>query len=197
MSSIFEALTEQLGGAALDQISGQIGADRSTTEKAMPAALGSLMAALAGNAAKGDGAKALDNALARDHDGGLLDDLGGFLSNPSGGTGILKHVLGGKQPAVEAGISQSTGLDAAAVGQLLKTLAPVVMGALGKERRRGGLDAGSLAGMLANERRQVAKRAPAGSDLLTSILDADGDGQIIDDLASKVGGGLLGNLLKR
>ncbi len=196
MSSIFEALTQQLGGSTLDQISRQIGADRSTTEKALPAALGGLMAALAANAGRKDGAQALDSALAKDHDGAVLDNLGGFLSNPSGGSGILKHVLGGKQPAVQAGISQTTGLDAGSAGQLLATLAPIVMGALGKERRRGGLDAGGLAGMLANERQQVAKRAPGG-DLLTSLLDADGDGQILDDLASKVGSGLLGSLLKK
>ncbi len=198
MSSIFEALTEQLGGSALDQISSQIGADRSATKEALPAALGSLMAALAKNSAQPSGAEALNDALARDHDGGILDDLGGFLSNPSGGSGILKHVLGGKQPALEAGIGQASGLDAGSAGQLLKVLAPIVMGALGKQRRQGGMDAGAIAGMLAGEREQVARRAPReGNDLLTAILDADGDGQVIDDLASKVGGGLLKSFLKR
>lgn len=197
MSSLFETLTEQLGGSALDQISGQIGADRSTTKEAVPAALGSLMAALAKNSADQSGAEALNNALAKDHDGGVLDNLGGYLSHPSGGSGILKHVLGDKQPAIEAGIGQFSGLDSSVAGQLLKVLAPIVMGALGKQRREGGLDAGAIAGMLANEREEVARRAPkAGSDLLTSILDADGDGSVIDDLASKVGGSLLKNMFK-
>ncbi len=195
MSSIFEALTEQLGGNVVEQISRQIGADPSSTKNAMPAALGTLMAALAGNAAKSGGAEALSNALDRDHDGSVLDNLGGFLSNPQGGGGILKHVLGGKQSAVEAGISQKTGLDAGSVGQLLQVLAPVVLGALGKAKRSGNLDAGSLAGMLAGERQQVAKKAPQGLDLLGG-LDADGDGQILDDIASKVGGSLLKNLFK-
>lgn len=196
MSSIFEALTEQLGGSALDQISRQIGADRSATKEALPAALGGLMAALANNSARKEGAEALDSALARDHDGRVLENLGGFLSNPQGGSGILKHVLGGKKPAVEAGISQASGLDPNSAGQLLKVLAPIVMGALGKVRQEKGLDAGALSGILAHERQEVVRKAPK-ADLLTSLLDADGDGQIIDDLASKVGGGLLKNLLGR
>ncbi len=196
MSSIFEALTAQLGGQELDQISRKIGADRSATQQALPAALGGLMAALANNRARRDGAVALDNALARDHDGRVLDDLGGFLANPRGGSAILKHVLGGKRPAVEAGISQASGLDPRSAGQLLKVLAPVVLGALGKARREKGLDAGAMAGILAHERQEVVKKAPK-ADLLTTLLDADGDGQILDDVASKVGGGLLKNLLGR
>jgi hypothetical protein len=195
MSSIFDTLTEQLGGKALEQISRQIGANPSATKDAMPAALGSLMAALAGNAASSGGAESLNKALERDHDGSVLDNLGGFLSNPQGGADILKHVLGGKQPLVEAGISQKSGLDASSASQLLKVLAPVVLGALGKARKSGNLDAGSLAGMLAGERQAVAQKAPQGLDLLSG-LDADGDGQILDDIASKVGGSLLKNLFK-
>ncbi len=196
MSSIFEALTEQLGGQALEQISRQIGADRSATKDAMPAAIGGLMAALAKNASKSDGAEALNSALARDHDGSILDDLGGFLTNPQGGGGILKHVLGGSRSAVEAGLSSKSNLDQGSAGQLLKVLAPVVLGALGKARKSGGLDAGSLAGMLAGERRQVEKKAPQGLDVLGSLLDADGDGEVLDDIASKVGGSVLKNLFK-
>ena len=196
MSSIFEALTEQLGGDALDQISQKIGADRSATQQALPAALGTLMAALAKNSSDTQGAQSLESALARDHDGSVLDNLNGYLSNPSGGAGILKHVLGGKQSVVEAGIGQASGLQAGSAGQLLQVLAPIVMGALGKERRRNGLDAGALAGMLSNER-EVVRKVPQGGDLLTGMLDADGDGQVIDDIASKVGGSLLKSLFKR
>lgn len=196
MSSIFEALSEKLGSEALDQISGKIGADRNATKQAVPAALGTLMAALAKNSADSNGAEALNSALARDHDGSVLDNLSGYLSNPSGGSGILKHVLGGKQPVIEAGIGQASGLDANSAGQLLQMLAPIVMGALGKERQRSGLDAGAIAGMLAKEK-DVVRHAPQGGDLLTNLLDADGDGQVIDDIASKVGGSLLKGMFKR
>ena len=52
--------------------------------------------------------------LAKDHDGTILDNLGGFLSNSDNGpgAGILKHVFGDKRSMVEAGLSQMSGLDA-------------------------------------------------------------------------------------
>lgn len=194
--SLFEMLTEQLKGPAMEQISRQIGADQGTTEAALPGALGSLLGGLAKNTSQSGGAAALNDALAKDHDGSILDDLGGFLNNPSGGGGILKHILGGNTQAVEAGISQGSGLNQQSTDQLLKVLAPIVLGALGKAKNKGGLDAGSLAGILAGERKEMAQKAPKEFGMLSSLLDADGDGDIVDDIASKVGGSLLKNLFK-
>ncbi len=196
MSTIFEALTSQLGGDTARQIGSRLGTDPQATEKAVPLAVGTLMGALAGNSSRSGGAEALLGALSRDHDGSILDNLGGYLQNPSAGPGdgILKHVLGGKRAVVEAGLSQQTGLDAGSAGQLLSALAPVVMGALGRARQQGGLDAGKLTSMLAGEKSAVASQTPNGLGVLSSFLDSDGDGQIADDVA-KIGGNLLKKFL--
>lgn len=198
MSSLFDDLRAQLGDDAVAQISRRIGADPTTTAQALPTALGSLMGAMAGNAQRPEGAAALLGALQRDHDGGILDDLGGFLSGgqTSAGEGILRHVLGGGRPAVEAGLGQKTGLQSQQMSQLLAMLAPIVMGALARKQRSSGLDAGALGEMLGRERVEVERRAPEGIGVLGGLLDRDGDGQVMDDVA-KIGGGLLGSLLKR
>jgi hypothetical protein len=47
--------------------------------------------------------------------------------------------------------------------------------------------------MLGKERFQLEQRAPSGMDALGKMLDADGDGSILDDLTQQ-GGGLLGSL---
>ena len=112
------------------------------------------------------------------------------------GDGILRHVLGGGRPAVEAGLGQKTGLRGDQMAQLLALLAPVVMGALGRKQRGSGLDAGALGELLGRERHTVERRAPEGIGVLGGLLDRDGDGQVIDDVA-KMGGGLLGSLLRR
>jgi hypothetical protein len=74
-------------------------ADSATTAKAVPAAVGTLMGALARNSSGEAGAEALLGALTRDHDGGLLNNLSGYLSQPdeTTGNGILKHVLAGNR----------------------------------------------------------------------------------------------------
>ena len=189
--SILDMLQGQLGGSAMDMISRQIGADRSQVEKAVPAALGSLMTGLARNAQSSGGAGALAAALDRDHDGSILDDLGGLLSAPEqgAGAGILGHVFGNKQEVVQSALGQSTGLDAGSMGQLLKMLAPLVMGALGKQQRQGGMNPSDLGGLLRREQESAASRAP-DLGMLGSLLDADGDGDIKDDVA-KMGGSLL------
>ena len=191
MASIFESLTSQLGGGVLEQIAGQIGSRR-VAEQAVPAVLGTLMGALANNSSRGDGAGALHEALARDHDGSILDDLPGFLSQSGagGGAGMLKHILGDKRASVETGLGQQLGIDKSQITQLLTMLAPIVLGALGKAQRKGGLDAGGLTSMLGGERSHIQRRAPEGIGVLGGLLDADGDGQIADDVA-RIGGGLL------
>lgn len=197
MSSLLEGLMGQLGGDALGGLASQIGADKNQTQAGIAAALPLLMGALSRNAAKPEGAQALNSALERDHDGSILDDIGGFLGrgDTSTGAGILGHVLGAKQQRVEQGISKSSGLGGAATGKLLAMLAPMVLGQLGKAKRQGGMDASALAGMLGGERQAIEKQAPQQMGLLNSLLDQDGDGDTdLGDIA-KLGGGLLGKFL--
>ena len=45
-------------------------------------------------------------------------------------------------------------------------------------------------------RKQAQRLAPRSTNLLSQLLDADGDGQIADDVG-KIGLGFLGRLLRR
>ncbi|MFT5144219.1 MAG: hypothetical protein ACI84D_002851 [Thalassolituus oleivorans] len=127
MSGITDLLLSQLGGGQLSQLAQAVGASPDVTQKAVQAAIPALLGGLARNAAASpEGASALASALDRDHDGSILDDVGGLLgvfgggggsSSPLGGllgaaagmlgggrensqasqgAGILKHVFGGK-----------------------------------------------------------------------------------------------------
>jgi hypothetical protein len=147
---------------------------------------------LARNSASEGGASALAGALDRDHDGSILDDLGGFLGNYSSGSGagILGHVFGGAQGAVEHSVSQASGLDMGKVGPLLVMLAPIVMGAIGRTQRQSGIGAGDLAGLLGGATQQMGSGSGL-MDMLSSVLDRDKDGSAIDDMAGMLGG-LLG-----
>jgi hypothetical protein len=199
MSSLLETLVQQLGGGTMGQISRQLGADERTAGNATGAAVSTLIGALARNASQQQGAESLHKALSKDHDGSLLDNLAGFLGNPQGGPGegILRHVLGARRPQVEAGLSKTTGLDAGSVGRLLTMLAPVVMAALGKTQRQGGMDSRALAGFLGQERQTIERREPQAAGLMGRLLDTDGDGDVdLGDLA-KHGVGLLGKLFEK
>lgn len=197
MSSLLETVMKQLGGSGLSGIAKQIGAGEKETTAASGAAITTLLAALSRNAQSGQGATALQGALERDHDGGLLNDLSGFLKNPAigNGEGILGHVLGAKRPVVERSVAKASGIDSAQAGKLMATLAPILMGALGKQQRQQGLDASALAGFLGGEQKEIERKQPGTGGILSALLDSDGDGDVdIADLA-KHGKGLLGRFL--
>lgn len=184
-------LTSQIGGNVMQQIAGKIGADEGTTNNALSAAMPLLMSALAKNASNPQGAQALHNALSKDHDGGILDDVIGFLGNPAvaNGAGILKHVLGGQQATVQQGISKASGLDAKAVAQLLQIAAPLVMGALGKMTAQQGLNPNSLAQFLGGQQQAMQSHPQASGvmGLVGSLLDQNNDGNVLDDVARLAG----------
>ena len=198
MSSLIEMITQQLtDDRRVSQLSGQLGADQATTKNALGTALPMLMGALARNSGDQNGAAALDRALDK-HDGGILDNLDGFLKAPDvdDGNGILRHMLGNKRGNVETGVSKASGLDPSLVAKLLPMLAPVVLGALGKQKRQQNLSTEGLASMLGSERQQIEQSNPA-MGMLQGLLDQDGDGKVADDILGKVGKGLLGGLFGR
>ena len=195
MSGLIDQLTQHLSGDTLESLSRSIGADKGKTESALSAALPVLVGALARNASKPEGAEALFKALSRDHDGSILDDVSGAVTTPNlqDGDGILKHVLGGRRENVSSGLSKVSGLGGDQVGKMLATLAPLVLGSLGKASRSGSMGARDLTEMLSGESKAVESKAPQVGGFLAGLLDKDGDGSIIDDLA----GGALGRLFGR
>lgn len=198
MSSIIDVLMDQLKGDTLGKISHQVGAREKETAKAMPEILGLLTEALARNSSRQEGAQALSNALAKDHDGSILDNLSDFIEHfqEGPGDGILRHVLGEKRNAIEERLSQKSSLDLGSVANLLTMLAPLVMGFLGRSQREKNLDSDALASLLGLEREQARQVAPKSTGLLGQLLDADGDGSVTDDVV-KMGGGLLSRLFSR
>lgn len=190
--SLMDLLGDSLDQDTVARIGQEIGVDPRTAQSAISAAIPMIVAGLARNASNPGGADALHGALQRDHDGSLLDDLGGFLGGGAAssiGGAILGHVFGGRKGTMEDTLGRSTGLDGASAAKLLALLAPIVMAALGRQRAQGGLDGGGLGDLLGGERARMQQNAPDAFGMLTRVLDQDGDGSIADDV-----GGLLGGL---
>jgi hypothetical protein len=198
MSELTSLLTQALGGGTLESMSRQIGADKDATAQAISAALPILLGALDRNTDQPSGADALFNALQKDHDGSVLDDVAGFLDsgNLDEGNNILGHVLGGKRSSVESGLSRASGLDLGNVAKLLPMLAPLVMGAVGRLQRQHNLDAAGLSNALSDQRRRAVQAQPHAMSSLESLLDTNDDGQVIDDVV-KIGSSMLGSFFKQ
>jgi len=197
MGSILDILTSSLGGGAIDAISKKLGLSKSTTTTIVQAALPLLLSALARNSSTPAGANSLQNALKKDHDGSILDDVLGALTNSDQGDGasILGHIFGAQRPAVQQGLGKAANADANQVGQVLEMLAPILMGALGKQTAQSNLDAGSLSDLLRGTAQQAQKTVPVQPDVMGSLLgmlDTNKDGSVIDDV-----GGFLSKLFRK
>jgi hypothetical protein len=195
--SVVDILNSQLGPEGIAALGQQLGLDPATTQKAVAGAVPLLTGALARNASQPAGAQALNRALDA-HDGSILDQITGYLGNSgaasSAGEAILGHVLGGRRDNAAGSLAQASGINMGTAAKLLALLAPLVMGALGRSRQQsGGFDPGILGNILSSERDKAAAAAPAGMGGLASMLDLDGDGNPMDDIA-RMGGGLLGGL---
>jgi hypothetical protein len=200
MESILDELMRSLQSTGgIDQMSRSTGMEQGDVTKVLSGALPALMAGLSRSAARTDGATGLLAVLDRDHDGSVMDDVAGYLAGAgaaAAGTGILRHTLGERQGRVETALSRSTGVDQGSVSQILAMAAPLVLGYLGRQRQNQNLDAAGLLGLLDREQQVVQQRSPQAANMLNQLLDADGDGSIMDEVA-EMGSSLLGSLFKQ
>jgi hypothetical protein len=188
MSSFIETLISQFGDDAIKLIGQQIGADSDQTQGALSNVLPLIISALAKNTSDDEGAASLHNAVAKDHDGSILNMLDQFIPNATtegAGSGILRHIFGDNRSMVEGLISQVSGLNGSSTAQLMETVAPIIMGFLGREQKEQNLDQNGLISLIQTADKETADHAPEHvNSIVTYLLDSDKDGSIQDDLAS-------------
>ena len=209
MSGIMNLLGGDLGTSLIEGLSSQTGQSKSNTSNLLNVAMPVLMQAMQRNVSSPKGAAGLIGALSNKHDGSILNNLDQIFSGSSAsaieedGGKILGHVFGNRQQNIQNALSKQSGVDASSVSKILKIAAPVVMGLLGKQQRQASVtDASGLTNMLGgliggnfHNNKQ---------NFFESILDADNDGSIVDDVAGVVLGksnndigGLLGKLFNK
>jgi hypothetical protein len=204
MSGLLDLLNSPMGKQLISGVAGQTGQPEGKTSDVLSMAMPLILGAMKKNVSTPDGAAGLMSALSGKHNGGILDNIGGLFgggvddSVMQDGAGILGHVFGNKQPQVENALSQKSGLDAGSIAQILKIAAPIVMGFLGKQTAQSNVSDSS--GMNALLGSMLGGQPQENQSLITTLLDADGDGSILDDVAGMVMGtnkqkGGLGGLL--
>lgn len=188
---------QQMTNAAVNQMAQKIGlgGNEQQTSQAAQNVFSTLMGAVAKNASTPQGAESLNKALEKDHDGGVMDNLMSFLgtgptenvsARAENGSGILKHLLGGKQQGVVQGLSQMNNMTPQATQSMMTTIAPMVMSMLGKAKQQQGFDASSITQFLGQQQAPAANNNQLSG--IMSMLDSDGDGNVIDDIGGMLGG---------
>jgi len=201
MSGLLDLLNSDTAKQLISSTSKETGASEEKTSSVLSMAIPLLLGAMNNNAKSEQGASNLMSALSNKHDGSILDNLGSLLGGESvdqdvkkDGEGILGHVLGGKQAMIQQTIAQKVGVDSSTVAQILKIAAPVVLGFLGKKKQENNVnEAGGLSGILSG---LLGGQSGDEQSWVTSLLDNNGDGSVIDDVSGMIMGkkGGLGGL---
>ena len=195
---------------ALQQVASQFGLDEGQTQGAVKALLPAISGGLKRNTSQAGGLEALMGALQGGSHDRYLDNPS-ELTQPQAlqdGNGILGHLLGSKDMSrqVASHAAQKTGLDGGLLKKMLPMVAALAMGSLSKQSKQpdvasllmgalsgggqsqssGGL--GGLVGSLLGGGQQQAQAQQGGGALgmLGGLLDADGDGNAMDDILNMV-----------
>lgn len=155
----------------IERLAGFLGENEAGVSAAAGGALSALLLGLMRKSAEPGGSGQLLQALKDgEHDGSILNDLGGLLSGGPATTGlassgktILDSLFGGKATGVADTVASAGGIAKTAGFSLLALLAPIVMGALGKTlQTQSALNPASLAFLLNGQRDFIKSNLPGG-----------------------------------
>lgn len=205
MDSLLKEVMAHLTPETVSQLGQAVGTDPKHTESAIAAALPMIVGGLSRNTLSDpNGAQALNSALQRDHDGGLLDTLegmfGGAMGGGTGGTGGATSgagngagggILGGILGSVFGGAAGGGNAASGGLGARVDS----VLGKLGRDTRTAGsgytdtpVDTGPTSGYA------QAGRSQGTTGAAGAAANAGAGGGLIDILRGKDGDGILGHI---
>ena len=192
MANLVEELMANYGGEVSKQLASNLKIDKNVAAQVLPMVAPLILGGLKRQMQDHGGAPRVDHILNKYGSDSVLDDIGGLFKQhgrASNADPRLGGLLGESGVQAANTISQQFGLNADTAMKIIPMLAPIVLGALTRKRDAGG----------------------SGSQGIASLLDQDGDGDILDDVAGflmqglgaasgsassqQSAGGLLGSLL--
>lgn len=209
--NLLDMILQSQNGAAAQQAGQSLGLNSQQTQTAISALLPAISSALKQNTQKPEGLAGLLGALQSGSHQQYLEEPQrmGQPQTISEGNAILGHLFGSKEVsrAVAGHAAQQTGLGEDVLKKMLPMVATMAMGSLSKQTQSGDMKSqlaglaiqqmmgggrasgGGLGGLLggllggqARQQRQVQQQHQQGLGMIGKMLDADGDGSVMDDV---------------
>jgi hypothetical protein len=176
-----------LGPEVSDQLSTNLGIERNAVEQILPRVAPMILGGLKRQKDNFGGQERVDHILNKYGSADVLDNIGDFFSaqvQKPDADPRLGGLLGDSGLQATNALSKQFNIDGSTAMKIIPMLAPIILGFLTQTRDQSG----------------------AGSSGIASMLDRDGDGSILDEVAEMFlqgstgrsrsgGGGLLGGLL--
>lgn len=182
--NIIEELMGSMGPDISSQLAKSLNIDQNTAAAMIPQVAPLILGGLKRQKDNHGGAARVDHILNKYGSASVLGDLAGLFSQGAQNNAPdprLGGLLGDSGVQASNMLANNFKMDNNTAMKIIPMLAPVILGFLSKKRDSDG----------------------AGSDGIASLLDQDGDGSILDDVAGFLlsgggrqrGGGLLGSIL--
>lgn len=204
--NLFDMIVQAQGGKVARSAGKQFGLNAQQSRSAIAALLPAVSSALKQNSASPQGMAGLLGALQGNDHGRYMDnpDVYSHSATRNEGNAILGHLFGSKDVsrAVTGHAAKQSGIGADVLKKMLPMVATMAMGSLSKQTREpsmasqlaglalgGGQQSGGLGSLLGaltggNARRQrgYQQQQQQGMGILGKLLDADSDGNMMDDV---------------
>ncbi len=171
MSGIFDLVTQSLGQGTVSQLGNQLGADQSTTARAVSAALPALFGGMAQHAQTGTGAEQIQGVVTSTAMPPSAPEPTAQSTSSDGG--ILSRILGPHQDQVQDHVAKASGLDMHQAGKVLMYLAPIVIGVMARRHQdqpQGTQQSGGLADVLQQAHQTAQSQTSSGGGMLGGLL---------------------------
>lgn len=167
---------------SLSQLSKEYGISEDVISQAIKIGLPQIAGAINKNTSSDQGLLDFMNAI-NNHKDANVDEMVRDVNkiDTTDGAKILGHIFGNKEQDIALDISKKTGAQSMDIMKILSILAPILMGSLGNQAKtkkmtdNDGIES-SLEAMLGGRSGVMG--------MVTSFLDKNNDGSIIDDLLS-------------
>ncbi|NNM00663.1 MAG: DUF937 domain-containing protein, partial [Gammaproteobacteria bacterium] len=187
---LLQDLLQAQGGKLVREMAGNFNLDEAGVGKALGALVPALGAGVQRNVSNAGGLEALAGALKSGHHQRYIDEPErvGASDTVADGNAILGHLFGSKEVSreVAARAAQKSGVGTDTLKKMLPVVAAMVMGTMSKQTSGGNALAGQGGGSPLGGVLSALAGGQGGqggtSSALTSMLDADGDGSMVDDV---------------
>jgi OmpA-OmpF porin, OOP family len=173
--NLLDTIKSQIGNDIIQKAADFMDEEGSVTKKALNIVLPSLLGGIMTQSAEPNTAASLLSKFTEGgHDGSIFDTFGNLLGGGSvtqglmdSGDSIVSDLFGSKTSSIVDWIAAFTGIKTGSASGLMSMVAPLVMGAIGKQVVGENMGISGLTNLLCNQSGFIQKALPAG---LASVL---------------------------
>jgi hypothetical protein len=166
MDIVGDLMKGMLTGSNVTALGKAVGVDNDKAQGLLRLGLPLVVNSMAATAAKPGGAELLAKMVTQAGSANPLDNLGGFLSNPAGGSAMVSSLFGSQLDTMQNVIAQKAGIPPIVVNKVMAIAVPMVMGYIAKQN----INPAGLPTLLGVQSKMANQASPEAATLFKNLM---------------------------